>query len=130
MNNTYIFNIEHSLVCVNITLTYFAYICSSKGKLCTFRSSLPWKVPSLIHLFVGYLQNIKNMFFKNYKPHIERFHHIFKIQFFFLSRWTCWLNSLIHKYIHLINTLSFPTKLTGFSLRGKNALKNHSITKR
>lgn len=40
-----------------VTLTYFAYICSSRGKLWTFLSSLAWKVPNLIHLFVGYLEN-------------------------------------------------------------------------
>lgn len=39
-----------------VTFTYFAYICSSRGKLWTFLSSLAWKVPNLIHLFVGYLE--------------------------------------------------------------------------
>lgn len=45
-----------------LTLTYLAYSCSSKGKLCTVRSSRAWKVPSLIHLLVGYLLGKRETF--------------------------------------------------------------------
>lgn len=96
------------------TFTYFAYICSSKGKLWTFLSSLPWKVPSLIHLFVGYLENItyKYSFLENHKSHIERFHHIFKrdpIALFFpspgkhthLTQFKYELSIELNKYIFL-----------------------------
>lgn len=79
---------RHSSICIKITFTYFAYICSSKGKLWTFLSSLPWKVPSLIHLFVGYLENKNKCIMYSFSSHVK--HTEFKKQAFKLIFFLNW----------------------------------------
>lgn len=43
----------------SLTLMYLANRCSSRGKLCTIRSSRAWNVPSFTHFLFGYLRTNK-----------------------------------------------------------------------